>query len=83
MNSVIVIDDLNALEFHVRFIFLLTNKLVYVHVIVFGFRIWMDIWDEARRHWVLFKPMLSVLSRGPQSGWIYDGGQQIGNEKFP
>lgn len=35
MDAVIVIYNLNDPEFHIRFIFLLTNKLVYGHVNVF------------------------------------------------
>lgn len=35
MDAVIVIYNLNGPEFHIRFIFLLTNKLVYGHVNVF------------------------------------------------
>lgn len=31
MNFVIVIDNLSALEYRIRFIFLLTNKLVYMY----------------------------------------------------
>lgn len=38
MNSVIVIDNLNALEYRIRFIFLLTNKLLYMYVLVNVFR---------------------------------------------
>lgn len=39
MDAVIVIYNLNGPEFHIRFISLLTNKLVYGHVNVFHFRI--------------------------------------------
>lgn len=38
MNFVIVIDNLNALEYRIRFIFLLTNKLLYMYVLVNVFR---------------------------------------------
>ena len=57
----------------------MTNFYKSWNLTSFSCRVWVDIWREAWKHWILFKPKLPVLQRGVEGPKINGGGSQIRN----